>query len=395
MSLVKLAFNPLAIIPASLAAFGFQAARSGNPLKFVTTKDVKSLFGVRKKLQKAAISTAGQSLARIKKGYVQDSTRAIPAIIDAQLGHPFRMGIAAAEAGYHSKGLKGKVIRHIIDTSIDDTGRFKKAVQSPLGKKLGLKFKDDEFAIERFMRVGNKLNKVLDRKNQKIYGSVIGGGIGALHGANRKDQKSHRLKSTLAGGIKGAITGGSIGFGASELGKVTRLARDMHKEFHADPYMREMLESANGKGLSGKIYRGLGHLGSRMYTTTPNKRAIRMAASEARSEFNQNAFTSGPGIKKLSIKPQKDFIERFTNATRGTKQAITPFNEKSLERTYGKLNRDNMHDLKIKPLVSKPKFDYGTVFKNIPKEHWNKHPIHKKVLKHFSSPEDYHKITGE
>ena len=256
MSLVKLAFNPLAIIPASLAAFGFQAARSGNPLKFVTTKDVKSLFGIRKKLQKAAISTAGQSLARIKKGYVQDSTRAIPAIIDAQLGHPFRMGIAAAETGYHSKGLKGKVTRFIVDDIVDNSGRFTKTKDSKLVKMLGLKHNDNDFTVGKYLEIGNKLNKVFDRKNQSIYGSAIGGGIGALHGANRKNQKSHRLKSTLAGGIKGAITGGSIGFGASELGKVTRLARDMHKEFHADPYMKEMLESANGKGLSGKIYRG-------------------------------------------------------------------------------------------------------------------------------------------
>jgi len=121
MSFIKLAFNPFIAVTAPLAAFGFQAARSGNPFKFITVKDTKSLFGVRKKIQKASIATAGQSLARFKTGHVPDSTRAISSIVDAQLGHPFKMGLTAAHEGYHSKGLKGKITKFIVDDIVDIT----------------------------------------------------------------------------------------------------------------------------------------------------------------------------------------------------------------------------------------------------------------------------------
>ena len=278
MSLIKMAgigkLTPLGFAP------GILAAKSGNPLKWLfQRKPIRQHIS-----QPIALSTFSNSVNRIRQGYTTDSTKLPSAILDAQMGQAMNLALGAVEYEMKNKGLVGKFTRRIVDNSIDYRGKYN------IPK------------IEEYMRMGKKADNILnhmDKHPLSLYGATLGGGVGAL----KKDDEGHISKKNI---VRGAIAGGTLGFGVGKgvkkfKGITTHVAK-LHDNYFKDNYWHDQLHRAN----ENPIYRSIGVGASRLFTSPEENRLKRIARFENVSNYlDKDVKDVGKDIKRFLVKPRK------------------------------------------------------------------------------------------
>lgn len=272
MSLIKIAISPLMIPGAIFSGVGTMAARSGNPLKYMTFKDINSFTGLRRKTQRSALSTIAHSVKEMRAGKVQDSTRLIPAFLDAQTGQFMKIGLGALEPVIHNKSAKGKIVNNLLNQIIDNEGKYN--------------IPNIEYGLKAINKVHN-----FTQLPHHLYGAAAGGTVGYAVGSNTNENPHGKLKSI----IKGGIIGGGLGMAVRKAGQhsIITHGKKLHDAYFKDSYIKDSLEAANSKP-----YQLIGKAGAKLFTSDPNKRNLRILASEARSELNQGGLKSG-FIKRL------------------------------------------------------------------------------------------------
>lgn len=301
MSLIKVAF----ISPSRIATFlapsipGVILTKSGNPLKLLMSKNSGPL-STRRILQKATASTFANSVNNIRNGKIADATRLGSAYLDEFTGHSMQFGLQAVDAGYKKKGIAGKVIRHIVDETIDKDGKYNIA------------------NIEKYLKRGKKVDNAINHIKKYPYELVPAAGMGTYQGLksyNKEQDVTKKNKAALKGTLKGFAEGVAIGktlkIGAgvaqkkytSKLGKV-------HDIYFEDNYWKKNLESAN-KGL----YRGVGKAGSYLFTAAPEKRMARMKSAAARDKLinGRQGFIKGFVKNMFSKSGRKTNEENFND----------------------------------------------------------------------------------
>ena len=273
MSLIKLAFNPLVLLP---TIFSTRAAKSGDAFKYISRK---TSGPITKNIQRFGLAGLAHAEANIRKGMVQDSTSLRGALLDAQLGQFGRMGIKMIEDVHNVPTGMNKVTKAILSKAITDEGKYNiKNIEDMLNSaNRGYKYVD----IAKKIPVAH-------------IGTLSGAGIGYMRGDN-----DHKLRSTIKGATIGGAIGGSLRKSIDFAHKELSLIPAIHKDYFADNYWRSQLEAANSP-----FYNKIGkHVLADSLTAYPGDRAKRLLQSEKALGYGDRFWKlMNTDIKDLSWK---------------------------------------------------------------------------------------------
>lgn len=253
MTLIKLAFNPLSLIPLGGTAFSIRAAKSGNPLNYMIRK---TNGPITKQIQRFGLAGVAHAEANLRKGMVQDSTSWRGSILDAQLGQFGRMGIKLLEDVHTNPTGTNRVVKKILEKAITDEGKYN--------------IKN----IEKMLNYANKGYKTVETVN-KIPLSQLGTISGATIGYSRADDE-HKIKGLVKGGLVGGSLGAGVKKGLDFTQKTFASIPKIHQDYFKDNYWKSQLEAAN-KPFYNKVGK---HVLANSLTAYPSDRARRLAQSD-------------------------------------------------------------------------------------------------------------------
>ena len=277
MGLIKIAGIFSFILP---SIPGTIMTKSGNPLKFIMAKNEGPL-SPRKAAQRLAASTFSNSVNKIRNGKVADSTKLLAAYGDEFTGHSMQVGLNYIDDGYRKKGMAGHIIRHIVDQTVDNEGKYN--------------IKN----VEKYLKRAKKINSVMSHVKKYPYEYAAGAGTGAVQSIkayNAEEDITKKRKAAIKGGIKGFAEGTVIGkalkAGSKKVqNKIISKGALAHDIYFEDDYWRKNLLAAN----NNKFFRGIGRVGAHLFTADPEKRIARVASSEARDKLinGRKGFSKG------------------------------------------------------------------------------------------------------
>ena len=199
---------------------------------------VKQKNPIKKAVQKAALSTFANAVNDIRKGRTSK--------VDF---------LKSFESAYKTPGLKGKMVRTVIDQSISQEGKYN------IPK------------VEKWLKFGNKINKIystLDKPSTKTYaltGALTGGltNVALNYKASKDSEKPKRklIESGLKGAAVGLGSGIGIKRGVNWVAKKTGLLSQLHNTYFKDDYWKKQLEGSNKS-----IYNKIGKFSSKNFFTT-------------------------------------------------------------------------------------------------------------------------------